>query len=421
MTAPSAAPDPKPYRGWGTDSDAIDAPRMAAPDVALKSALHRRLLADPVAGSAGREALRDRLSKLMRDEAPLVGGARAARLLDELIVEVDGLGPLEALLADPDVSEIMLNGPGRAYVERNGRLEPITLDLDAAAIARLAERIVAPLGLRLDRTAPIADARLPDGSRLHAVLPPLAPDGPVVTIRRFLGRAVSIDEFGAGRAAAFLEAAVGAGWNILVAGATNAGKTTLLNALSAAIDPVQRIVTIEETAELQLAQPHVVRLEARPANAEGVGATSVRDLVRAALRMRPDRIVVGEVRGGEALDMLQALNTGHDGSLSTVHANGPTDALGRVETLALIAGVGLPLQAIRAQVAAAIDAVVFLTRRDGGERRIESVAEVVRSRRGELTTRVLFERVDGVLQPVNVPRRPARTPGHSMVDAWASC
>jgi pilus assembly protein CpaF len=365
--------------------------------------------------------LRDRLSSFMSAEAPLVGGARAARLLDELIVEVDGLGPLEALLADPDLSEIMLNGPGRAYVERSGRLESITLDLDAAAIARLVERIVAPLGLRLDRMAPIVDARLPDGSRLHAVLPPLAPDGPVVTIRRFLSRRVSLDEFGAGRSTGFLEEAVLTGWNILVAGATNAGKTTLLNALSAAIDPRLRIVTIEETAELRLVQPHVVRLEARPPNAEGVGATSVRDLVRAALRMRPDRIVVGEVRGGEALDMLQALNTGHDGSLSTVHANGPADALSRIETLALLSGVGLPLSAIRAQVAAAIDAVVFLTRREGGERRVESIAEVVRARRGELATRALFGRVDGVLQPIEAPRRPSRAPGHSPADVWASC
>ncbi len=392
-----------------------------ADDATLKSALHRRLLADPAAGTGGRDALRARLSQLMHDEAPLVGGARADRLLDQLIEEVDGLGPLEALLADPDVSEIMVNGPGRAYVERSGRLEEIALDLDAATIARLAERIVAPLGLRLDRTAPIADARLPDGSRLHAVLPPLAPDGPVVTIRRFMARTVSLDDFDAGSAAGFLEAAVAAGWNILVAGATGAGKTTLLNALSASIAPGLRVVTIEETAELRLAQPHVVRLEARPANAEGVGATSVRDLVRAALRMRPDRIVVGEVRGGEALDMLQALNTGHDGSLSTVHANGPTDALIRVETLALLAGVGLPLPAIRAQVAAAIDAVVHVTRRDGGERRIECIAEVARSRGSAPATHPLFARRGGALRAVDAPEREARAPGHSIAGAWTSC
>ena len=196
--------------------------------------------------------------------------------------------------------------------------------------------------MRLDRSSPIADARLADGSRVHAVLPPLAPDGPCLTIRRFAARPVELDAFGVGEAGeAFLRAAVQGGWNLLVAGATSAGKTTLLNALSAAIDAGERIVTIEETAELRLAQPHVVRLEARPANAEGAGAIGVRDLVRCALRMRPDRIVVGEVRGGEALDMLQALNTGHDGSLSTVHANGPADALSRLETLVLLAGVAL--------------------------------------------------------------------------------
>jgi len=408
-------------RGGAANGTPVSPGAAGSADAALKSALHRRLLADPAAGSIGRDVLRDRLSALMREEAPLVGGARAARLLDELVVEVDGLGPLEVLLADPEVSEIMLNGPGRAYVERSGRIESIALELDAATIVRLVERIVAPLGLRLDRTAPILDARLPDGSRLHAVLPPLAPDGPMVTIRRFLSRSVCLDDFGAGRAGGFLEEAVVAGWNILVAGATNAGKTTLLNALSAAIDPGSRIVTIEETAELRLAQPHVVRLEARPPNSEGVGATSVRDLVRAALRMRPDRIVVGEVRGGEALDMLQALNTGHDGSLSTVHANGSTDALSRIETLALLAGVGLPLPAIRAQVAAAIDAVVFLARREGGERRIESIAEVERTRRGELATRSLFERVDDALEPIEAPRRPPRASVCSIVDAWASC
>ena len=418
MTATGTVAAPAPPAAVPRDTEHVV---RAGADSALKSVLHRRLLADPVDVTAGRVMLRDRLATLLHDEAPLVGGADAARLLDELIVEVDGLGPLEPLLADPEVSEIMVNGPGRAYVERSGRIEPVQLDLDAPTIARLAERIVAPLGLRLDRTAPIADARLPDGSRLHAVLPPLAPDGPVITIRRFRSRPVTLDEFGLGGAARFLEAAVAAGWNLLVAGATSAGKTTLLNALSAAIDPVLRIVTIEETAELRLAQPHVVRLEARPANSEGVGATSVRDLVRAALRMRPDRIVVGEVRGGEALDMLQALNTGHDGSLSTVHANGPADALARIETLTLLAGVGLPLPAVRAQIAAAIDAVVFVSRREGGERRVECVAEVASAKRGGLTARTLLERAGGALVRVDPPRRPVRVPGTSILEAWSAC
>ena len=228
---------------------------------------------------------------------------------------------------------------------------------------RVVERVIAPLGLRLDRASPMVDARLPDGSRLHAVIPPLAIDGPCVTIRRFGARAIPLSEFGAGgHGAAFLAEAVAGGWNLLVSGGTSSGKTTLLNAVSALIDRTERIITIEETAELRLAQPHVVRLEARPSNAEGAGAVSVRDLVRTALRMRPDRIVVGEVRGGEALDLLQALNTGHDGSMSTIHANTPADALRRLATLALLSGLALPFEAVVEQVGAAVDAVIQVTR-----------------------------------------------------------
>lgn len=385
--------------------------------VALKRAVHRRLLRD---GADGRDraALRDRLAELLQHEAPLVAGDDARRLLDELVVEVDGLGPLEALLADPDVTEIMVNGPGRAYVERRGAVEPVLLDLDAAGIVRLAERIVAPLGLRLDRSAPMVDARLADGSRLHAVLPPLAPDGPCLTIRRFVTRAMTLADFGVhDGAGAFLDACVRAGWNVLVAGATSAGKTTLLNVLSRAIDAGERVVTIEETAELRLAQPHVVRLEARPANGEGVGAVSVRDLVRAALRMRPDRIVVGEVRGGEALDMLQALNTGHDGSMCTVHANSALDALRRVETLVLFADAGLPVVAVRAHVAAAIDAVVFVGRGADGSREVREVVEV----RDRLRVHPLLERRDGELVRAAPPVRPARRPGHDLVAVWDRC
>jgi pilus assembly protein CpaF len=392
-----------------------------AADVAVRRAVVHRLHADPPPTSGGgRAELREHLAGLLRDEAPLADANRAGRLLDEIVREVDGLGPLDPLLADPDVTEIMVNGPGRAYVERAGRLVAVDLGLDAVAIARLAERIVAPLGLRFDRSSPIADARLADGSRVHAVLPPLAPDGPCLTIRRFSTRPVALAAFDVGEAGeAFLRAAVQGGWNLLVAGATSAGKTTLLNALSAAIDPGERIVTIEETAELRLAQPHVVRLEARPANAEGVGATGVRDLVRCALRMRPDRIVVGEVRGGEALDMLQALNTGHDGSLSTVHANGPTDALSRLETLVLLAGVALPIAAVRHQIAAALDAVVFVARGSDGARRVEAVAELG----GDLSrpasrARALFERRGGALVAVDRPSRPARRPGLDLQARW---
>jgi pilus assembly protein CpaF len=374
----------------------------------------RRLHADPPTASGGRAALRGHLARLLRDEAPLADVDRADRLLDELVHEADGLGPLDALLEDPDISEIMLNGPGRAYVERAGRLVEIDLGLDADAIARLGERIVLPLGLRLDRSSPIADARLADGSRVHAVLPPLAPDGPYLTIRRFATRPVPIDGFDVGgEAGAFLEAAVRSGRNVLVAGGTSTGKTTLLNALSGVIDAGERIVTIEETAELRLRQPHVVRLEARPANAEGAGAVGVRELVRCALRMRPDRIIVGEVRGGEALDMLQALNTGHDGSLSTVHANGTRDALRRLETLALFAGIALPLPAVRSQIASAIDLIVFVRRGADGARRVDVIAEVVPAGVDvEPEARTLFERRGAALVALAVPQRPGRRATH---------
>jgi pilus assembly protein CpaF len=393
----------------------------------LRERVHRRLLAsrtvDELEGPSRELAVRARLAELLRDEAPLLPAARFERLLADLTDEVSGLGPLEPLLADPDVTEVMLNGPGRAFVERDGKLEPVALDLDAAAIVRLVERVVGPLGLRLDRASPMVDARLTDGSRVHAVIPPLAIDGPTVTIRRFGARPVPLDAFGVDAdAAAFLRDAVVAGWNLLVAGGTSAGKTTLLNALSSAIPSAERVVTIEETAELRLRQPHVVRLEARPPNAEGAGGVSVRDLVRAALRMRPDRIVVGEVRGGEALDMLQALNTGHDGSLCTVHANGLHDALPRVETLVLMAGLGLPLAAVRAQLAAAVDAVVFVARHSGtGGRRVEAIGEVA-VRDGQPKLRPLFARrgPTGALTSVGERSRPARrllAPGAG----WALC
>jgi pilus assembly protein CpaF len=397
----------------------------------IKQRVQRRLVAagdlgadalDELAGPGRAFAVRSRLAELLRDEAPLLPAARFDRLLGELVDEVSGLGPLEPLLADPEVSEVMLNGPGHAYVERAGRLEPVDLDLDAAGIVRVVERVVAPLGLRLDRASPLVDARLADGSRLHAVIPPLAIDGPCVTIRRFGARTIHLDAFGVdGAAASFLRWAVDAGWNLLVAGGTSAGKTTLLNTMSSAIGDRERVVTIEETAELRLAQPHVVRLEARPPNAEGAGAVSVRDLVRAALRMRPDRIVVGEVRGGEALDMLQALNTGHDGSLSTIHANSTLDARSRLETLVLLAGVGLPLRAVRGQIGAAIDAIVHVARHLDGARRVEAIAELVPGEE-ELHVRELFTRESGALVARRVPvRAPRRSSSPPPDDRWFAC
>jgi pilus assembly protein CpaF len=393
-------------------------------DQSLRAALQRRLLAAPFdPADFAPDEMRAHLAALLREEHPLADDAHAARLLDELLDDVGGLGPLEPLLADPTVTEIMVNGPDRVFVERDGRVRPHVCDLDAAAIVRIAERVIAPLGLRLDRASPMVDARLPDGSRLHAVLPPLAPDGPCLTIRRFGTRSVPLAAFGLDDAQSELVSTmVRGGWNVVVAGATSAGKTTCCNALAAAIDPAERIVTIEETAELRLGQPHVVRLEARPANAENAGAVGVRDLVRAALRMRPDRLVVGEVRGGEAFDMLQALNTGHDGSLSTVHANSPSDALARLETLALLAGVALPLPAVRSQLAAAVDAILHVERSAGGVRVVSAVAEVDASR-GSRSTRVrpLLERHGEQLTSVERPRRPARRPEIDLLEAWERC
>ncbi|HZJ27168.1 MAG TPA: CpaF family protein [Acidimicrobiia bacterium] len=383
-------------------------------DAALKSSVHAQLLATVRSGDAAADsAVREQVSTLLLDRAPLLERTRRDRLVDELVADALGFGPLEPYLDDPDVTEILVNGPTHAFVERNGRMQRVSLCLDADGIRRVVERIIAPLGLRLDRTAPIVDARLPDGSRIHAVIPPLALDGPYVSIRRFSRVPISLDAFGSQPVTDLLEAAVSAGWNIVVAGGTSAGKTTLLNALAGAIPRSDRVVTIEETAELQLGCPHLVRLEARPPNAEGVGAVTVRDLVRAALRMRPDRIVVGEVRGGEAFDMLQALNTGHDGSLTTVHANGVAEAVQRLETLVLLAGAGLPIEAVRAQIAASIDAVVFVARGAGGQRFITDVAELHPSagHGSPPTVRTLFSTGPGGLTTCAEPRRAARRCG----------
>ena len=378
---------------------------------AIIAAVRERLLLDPPSVGSGdstdyRLVLAERVARHLEDLDPLLGPTQASALLEEVVRDLDGFGVLEDLFADPEVSEIMLNRAGSAFVERHGRLQPLPLYLDAAQIVQIAERAIMPLGLRLDRTSPIVDARLADGSRLHAIIPPLAVDGPCVTIRRFRSREVALEEFGVSEpAAALLRSLVGGGANVLVSGGTSVGKTTLLNALARSIGPLERIVTIEETAELVLAHPHVVRLEARPANSEGVGAVTVRDLVRAALRMRPDRIVVGEVRGGEALDMLQALNTGHQGSLCTVHANDAAAALVRLETLALFGAVELPLVAIRRQVAAAIDIVVHVERGAIGERRVHSVAEVRDGGDDVADVRMLAHRCGGDLVVVDRPTR----------------
>ena len=348
----------------------------------------------------------EQVAHLVRDEAPLLGAAAHERLVADVVATISGLGPLEPLLADPTVTEVMVNGPGRVWVERAGALERVEIALDERAIEHLIEKIVSPLGLRADRAAPIVDARLPDGSRVNAVVPPLAIDGPCLTIRRFGAVAVPLAAFCAAGVAALLRWAVGARLNLLVSGGTGAGKTTLLNALAGEIPAGERVVTVEDAAELRLPGDHVVRLEARPANAEGAGEVRVRDLVRNALRMRPDRIVVGEVRGAEALDMLQAMNTGHEGSLSTCHANSPGDALRRLETMVLMGETALPLAAVREQVLSSLDLVVQVSRMAGGRRVVTEVAEVVDGEGGS-RTRVLGG--TGGLEAL--PSRPPRLAG----------
>jgi pilus assembly protein CpaF len=316
---------------------------------------------------------------------------------------VTDLGPLRGLLDDAEVSEVMVNGPGLpVWVERAGALVPTDLVLDRAAVDLAVERIAAPLGLRVDRTRPAVDARLPDGSRVHIVVPPLAVDGPCITIRRFVVRSMALAELCPPGVDALLAWSVAQRRNVLVVGATASGKTTLLNALAAAVGAGERIVTVEDAAELELHHPHVVRLEARAGS--GAGTSTVRELLRNALRMRPDRLVVGEVRGAEALDLLIAMNTGHDGAMATLHANGAAEALDRLETLALLAGSGLPLPALRRQVAASLDLVVHVGRGPGASRGVVEVREVD-AEPGRAGT--VLAGPDGVLgAPTRLPRRP---------------
>jgi pilus assembly protein CpaF len=326
------------------------------------------------------------------------------RLAEEIADDILGHGPLERPLADEAVTEVMINGPYDIWVERAGRLHHTPIQFtDESHLRRIINKIVAQVGRRIDESSPMVDARLPDGSRVNAVLPPLSLSGPLVTIRKFSKRRLDLgDMIKLGtlskESVTFLEACVRAELNILVCGGTGSGKTTLLNAMSTAIPNEDRIVTIEDAAELRLNQRHVLRLEARPKNVEGEGEIPIRALVRNALRMRPDRIIVGEVRGPEALDMLQAMNTGHDGSLSTIHANAPRDALARVETMVLMAGYDLPVRAIREQVASALDLIVHLERLQDGSRRVTAITEVQRMESDVITLQNVFEfKVDEVL------------------------
>ena len=371
-------------------------PRVEALDD-LAIALRERLVERARAGEASGDALEAEVRALVEREAAALPEDERDALCDRVVLLATGLGPLEPLLSDPSVDEVMVNGPGEVYVERRGRMESTGVSFAGEAqLMHAIERVLAPLGRRVDEASPLCDARLPDGSRVNVVIPPLSLSGPCLTVRRFRHQGFSLRELVAagtmpGDVAELLALCVAARAAVLVSGGTGSGKTTTLGALSGAIPGEERIVTIEDAAELRLRQRHVVRLESRPANLEGRGEVTIRQLVVNALRMRPDRIVVGEVRGPEALDMLQALNTGHDGSLTTVHANSPADALRRIETLALMAGVGLPHAAVRDQVASALDVVVHQARLPDGARVVESVSEVARVA-GGAGTRELWAR-----------------------------
>ena len=368
-----------------------------------KRRVHARLLAEGDASRLSRlprAALSEQVtlmtSRMLADENSGLTGRQRDSLVQSVLYELVGLGPLEPLLEDETVSEIMVNGPAQVYVERAGRLSltDICFD-DEAHLRRIIERILAPLGRRADDSSPLADGRLADGSRINVTLPPLSVNGPLLTIRKFSKQPLQIaDLIRLGtltvQAADYLRLSVEKRLNILVSGGTGSGKTTTLNALSSFIPADERILTIEDAAELRLQQAHVVTLESRPPNLEGRGEITIRQLVRNALRMRPDRLILGEVRGAEALDLLQALNTGHDGSLSTVHANSPVDALSRLETMTLMAGVDLPLRAVREQVASAVQCVVQQQRRPGGSRRVTQISEIAGIADGSIVVKDVF-------------------------------
>ena len=386
----------------GTNAPAQDGTAQKFQD--MKARLHRALinrmdltkLSTLGPEQANAEVSRLAESVLAQEGLPLSASERE-RLVNDVQHELFGLGPLEPLLADPTVSDILVNSHSTIYVERRGKLEWTNIAFkDDEHLMRVIERIVSSVGRRIDESSPMVDARLKDGSRVNAIIPPLAIDGPILSIRRFGSEPLKMAKLIEYKAltkdiADMLQMCVNARLNVLISGGTGAGKTTLLNALSAFIPEAERIVTIEDSAELQLQQPHVVRLETRPPNIEGRGEVSQRDLVKNALRMRPDRIVIGEVRGGEAIDMLQAMNTGHDGSLTTIHANTPRDALSRVETMIQMTGMRLSGQAMRQQIASALDLVLQVARMSDGSRRVTSISEITGMEGDIITMQEIFQ------------------------------
>jgi pilus assembly protein CpaF len=356
----------------------------------LKRLIHGKLVdkldlsrVSDLAGDTLRREIRLVVERLCDTENPLLNRMERERLIDEVLDETFGFGPLEILLKDPTISDILVNGPYKIYVERRGKLEKTDVKFrDNDHLLQIIDRIVSKVGRRVDETSPMVDARLPDGSRVNAIIQPLALDGASMSIRRFGSNPLKLEDLLNYKAftpeiAMLMEAAIKARLNIVISGGTGCGKTTLLNTMSSFIPSDERIVTIEDAAELQLQQDHVVRLETRPPNIEGKGQVATRDLVRNALRMRPERIIIGECRGAEALDMLQAMNTGHAGSMTTLHANSPRDAQARLETMIMMAGMELPIKAMRQQISSAVDLIIQANRLQGGPRKVTSVTEVM--------------------------------------------
>jgi pilus assembly protein CpaF len=356
----------------------------------LKRQIHSKLVerldlsrVKDLASDAMRRGIRRAIEHLCDTENPLLNRIEREKLIEEILDETLGFGPLEPLLKDPTVSEVMVNGPKKIYVERRGKIEKSDVTFrDNEHLLQIIDRIVSKVGRRVDETSPLCDARLPDGSRVNAVIPPIALDGASLSIRRFGATPLKLEDLLNYKAftpemAMLLEGAIKARLNVLISGGTGSGKTTLLNTLSAFIPGDERLVTIEDAAELQMQQDHIVRMETRPPNIEGKGAITCRDLVKNALRMRPDRIIVGECRGSEALDMLQAMNTGHAGSMTTLHSNTPRDALARLETMIMMAGTELPIKAMRQQISSAVDLIIQVNRMQGGPRKMCSITEVM--------------------------------------------
>ena len=395
----SGGPGPSPENQGGAEGSrlsSLQARRVNAPITSpqagsyfdLKTRVQNKLLSeldpsmDITRTDEVRRTIQDLFEQILAEENIVLSRPERARLFEQIAAEILGLGPLQPLLEDDTITEIMVNGPKNVYIERKGRLHrvPVTFESNDH-VMRIIDRIVAPLGRRIDESSPYVDARLQDGSRVNAVIPPISLVGPTLTIRKFSKNPITVDQliqFGSvtTEAIQFLKACVESRLNILISGGTGSGKTTLLNIMSGFIPNDERIITIENAAELQLRQEHVVTLESRPPNIEGRGEITIRDLVINSLRMRPERIIVGECRGGETLDMLQAMNTGHDGSMTTAHANSPRDALARVETMCLMAGMDLPVRAIREQVSSAIDLICQQERMRDGTRKVTSVTEV---------------------------------------------